>query len=234
MTVQEGLRSVRDMESVAERYYRDGHVEESEQLLRRAVDLKREIEEFAASSKKEKCQSASSGSGSAEKKNQTSSPLGLDWSSVDFSHPSEEVVATAREVGRDLHDPRLQLKESRKTAEFLCSQWDDGDIILMLEYRLKYMHSCPRIHSEDSDVMRDCNAALAEYESAVSAGVGEAIRNAQENKHLLVECVGKDIFCMEKSAVVGEESNKDDVDGIFAMLNERYGIQEVEKLAAKR
>ena len=111
MTIQDALRSIRDMESVAERYYRDGHTEESRQMLHKAAALKRDIEEFAAS--KDPAQGTSHANGTtASAGGQDSGPLGLDWGKVDFEHPTEEVVASAREAGLDLQDKRWELRGS--------------------------------------------------------------------------------------------------------------------------
>jgi hypothetical protein len=110
MSVEEGLRSIKDMESVAERYYRDGRLEESRQMAQRAAQLKAEIEAFAASASAAGPVSRRGGedrdNGSFCGSNKGGPLPSLDWANLDFSHPTPEMVSTAKEAGLDLTDPR--------------------------------------------------------------------------------------------------------------------------------
>ena len=104
MTIEEGLKSIRDMESVAERYYRDGRVEESKEMLARAATLKKEIEDFAKSRQNFSEKHDRGVSGDMEEFSVPTS--GNIWENCDFNNPSEEMIATAKEAGLDLKDPR--------------------------------------------------------------------------------------------------------------------------------
>lgn len=95
MSVEEGLRSIKDMESVAERYYRDGHVEEAREMMQRAASLKEEIEAFVKATT-----AVQSSEGNVKREG------GLDWANFDFNNPTPEMISTAQEAGLDLTDPR--------------------------------------------------------------------------------------------------------------------------------
>lgn len=145
---------------------------------------------------------------------------------------------------------RLQLKESRKTAEFLCSKWTDEDVQMLLGHRAKVAQVCSSDSrdggSAETRAMEDeCRALLLAYTKTCLEGTSSSVEGmVQRRKELLMECMSRDIFCVERYAEGREngQSAGDEKDGesgmqveaIFDMLNEKYGMHEVDALANKR
>ena len=130
---------------------------------------------------------------------------------------------------------RLQMKESRKTAEFLCDQWSDDDLLLMLDYRLQYMHSRESADVDLSDMMKDGKAALHAFEHSSHADWKSRPMEASV-KELFVETMARDVSSIDKREAGGMqvEGTQEEVEGIFDMLKERYGMEEVERKIVQR
>lgn len=93
MTVSDALEKIRDMESAAKTFYRDGKILESQELDAKAQSLKKEIQEY---------QATAAAAARKEKRHD-------EWLTVDYSNPSPETIETAAKMGLDLTDPRYVL-----------------------------------------------------------------------------------------------------------------------------
>jgi hypothetical protein len=161
----------------------------------------------------------------------------------------QEEMANTKETGGKFTENsvqsailKLQLKESRKTAEFLSSKWTDEDVQLLLARRLQFAQSGvagDKGSTEVAAVEEECRAAVLDYAGSAEegSGGGGGGLGAQRRKELLVECMSRDIFCVESGAEGREEGGEDNgmqVEALFNMLNKRYGMQEVDDMANKR
>jgi ribonuclease HI len=86
MSVGEALEKIKDMESAAKTFYRDGKILESQELEEKAQSLKKEIQEYQATTTIKKSKD--------------------DWLQIDYSNPSQETIEAAAKMGLDLNDPR--------------------------------------------------------------------------------------------------------------------------------